>query len=266
MTLVSHLNWTMFALINLSIATALFGAMVALQELGWRFGERRWQRLPKGRKIATTVTEGAVFGLLGLVLAFTFSGAGARFEERWHLVVNESNAIGTAWLRIDILPAAAQPRIRDLFRQYLDARIERYRSVSGPAGARQASDKAAALQKEIWAAGVTAASSSGQIAPFTVFLPAMNEMFDLATAREAARGLHPPVLVFVMVGILTLVGSLFAGYGMAGSSRSWLHIVGFAAVLTMTVFVITDYEFPQVGLIRIDRVDSVLLDLRQSMN
>ena len=108
----------MFSVINLSIAAALFATMVALEQLGWRLGERQRQRLPEGRKIATSVAEGAVFGLLGLVLAFTFSGAGARYEERWHLVVDESNAIGTAWLRIDILPAAAQPHIRNLFRQY----------------------------------------------------------------------------------------------------------------------------------------------------
>ena len=256
----------MFALINLSIAAALFVTMVALEELGWRLGERQWQRLPKGRKTATTVAETAVFGLLGLVLAFTFSGAGARYEERWHLVVDESNAIGTAWLRIDILPAAAQPQIRNLFRQYLDARIDRYRSVSGLARINPDTGKAAALQKEIWAASVAAASSSGQIAPFSVVLPALNQMFDLATTREAARRLHPPVVVFVMVGILTLTGSLFAGYSMSGSSRSWLHVIGFAAVLTMTLFVITDYEFPRVGLIRIDPIDSLLVDLRQSMN
>jgi len=256
----------MFSVINLFIAAALFATMVALEQLGWRLGERQRQRLPEGRKIATSVAEGAVFGLLGLVLAFTFSGAGARYEERWHLVVDESNAIGTAWLRIDILPAAAQPHIRNLFRQYLDARIARYRVVSGLARMQPDSGKAAALQKEIWSASVAAASNSGQVAPFTVFLPALNEMFDLATTREAARRLHPPGVVFVMVGILTLVGALFAGYGMAGSSRSWLHLIGFAAVLTMTLFVITDYEFPRAGLIRIDPIDSLLFDLRQSMN
>ena len=256
----------MFALINLSIALALFVLMVALEGLGWRLGERQRLRLPKGEKIATTVAEGAVFGLLGLVLAFTFSGAGARYEERWHLVVNESNAIGTAWLRIDVLPTAAQPQMRNLFRQYLDARIDRYRLISGLSRIKPDTGQAAALQKEIWAAGVAAASSSGQFAPFTVFLPALNQMFDLATTREAARSLHPPIVVFVMVGILTLVGALFAGYGMSGSSRSWLHVIGFAAVLTMTLFVIVDYEFPRVGLIRIDPVDSVLINLRQSMN
>jgi hypothetical protein len=255
----------MFALINLSIAAALFAVMVVLEGLGWRLGERQRQRLPKGETIATTVAEGAVFGLLGLVLAFTFSGAGARYEERWHLVVSESNAIGTAWLRIDVLPAAAQPEIRDLFRQYLDARIDRYRLVSGLARIKPDTGKAAALQKKIWAASVAAASSSGQFPPYSVFLPALNQMFDLATSREAARRLHPPVLVFVMVAILTFVGALFAGYGMSGRSRSWLHVIGFAAVLTMTLFVIVDYEFPRVGLIRLDPIDSLLIDLRQSM-
>jgi hypothetical protein len=73
--------------------------------------------------------EGAIFGLLGLILAFSFSGALTRFDARRHLVVEEANDIGTAWLRVALLPADAQPPMRDLFRRYLDSRIEVYRKV-----------------------------------------------------------------------------------------------------------------------------------------
>jgi hypothetical protein len=77
---------------------------------------------------------------------------------------------------------------------------------------------------------------------------------------------HPPALVFVMVGFLAVACSLLAGYGMAGAkSRSFLHVVGFAAILTLTVYVILDFEFPRVGLIRVDAMDQLLVDVRQSM-
>src|SRR5262245_17672429 len=97
------------AMVNLIIAAALFAGMLALQEFGRRLGERQ-RLLDVGRDTTLLgISEGAIFGLLGLFLAFTFSGAGQRFEERRHQVVEETNAIGTAWLRIDLLPEDRRP-------------------------------------------------------------------------------------------------------------------------------------------------------------
>jgi len=254
----------MFAFLNLSVCAALFVGMLALQEVGWRLGERH-RRRAGADKSASGATEGAVYGLLGLLLAFTFSGAGARFESRHHLVVQEANAIGTAWLRIDLLPAAAQPHVRELFRAYTDARIDRFGHASDAAVGGAALTQSVALQQQIWSAAVAAANESGQIPPFTLLLPALNEMIDITTTREAAMRLHPPLAVFVMVGTLTLIGALFAGYGMVGKTRSRVHTVGFAAVLTMALFVIVDFEFPRFGFIRIDAADSLLVNVRQSM-
>src|SRR5262245_22092651 len=120
----------MFAVINLSVAAALFLAMLALQKVGRRLGERDRGRGPTGDKVEAGQGAGTVFALLGLLVAFTFSGAGARYESRRHLIAEEANAIGTAWLRLDLLPAPAQPHLRDLFRRYVDARLERNRPSS----------------------------------------------------------------------------------------------------------------------------------------
>ena len=77
---------------------------------------------------------------------------------------------------------------------------------------------------------------------------------------------HPPLVIFAMMGLLALVCSLLAGYAMAGGkSRSLVHSFGFALVLTLTVYVILDLEFPRIGLIRVDAADKVLRDVRQSM-
>jgi hypothetical protein len=99
-----------------------------------------------------------------------------------------------------------------------------------------------------------------------VLLPALNDMIDIMTTRAEAGRLHPPVAVFVMLGVLALLGSLFAGYAMAAAPRNPLHTLGFAAVLAMALFVIVDFEFPRFGLIRIDTADSVLVDVRRSMD
>ena len=100
--------------------------------------------------------EAAVFALLGLLIAFTFSGALTRFDVRRGQVVDEANAIGTAYLRIDLLPPAAQPRLRETFRNYVDARIATYRKLPDLQAAQRELALSQALQADIWAQAVAA--------------------------------------------------------------------------------------------------------------
>lgn len=253
----------MFTLLNLALAVMLFGSMVALQQAGRRIAARHRGRDTREDHRDASAAEGAVYALLGLLIAFTFSGAASRYETRYQLVVDEANTIGTAWLRLDLLPASDQPPLRDLFRRYTEARIAHART---PVHDQTIKATTVALQEQIWSHATRAARGSGEIAPITVLLPALNEMIDITTTRERAKWLHPPAAVFAMLGVLTLVSSLFAGYGLAGKSRHWLHTIGFAAVLTLALFVIIDFEFPRFGLIRVDAADAVLTEVRQSMH
>ena len=99
-----------------SLATAgLFVAMLLASEVGRRIGVARLARDPEGLAKGAGAAEAAVFGFLGLYVAFTFAGAGSRFEDRRHLIAAEANAIDTAYLRVDLLPADAQPEIRGCF-------------------------------------------------------------------------------------------------------------------------------------------------------
>ena len=93
-------------------------------EIGYRVGKRRIARSGEGLPTGVGASEAAIFGLMGLLIAFTFSGATSRFEARRHLLTEEANAIGTAYLRLDLLPASAQPEVRRLMRVYVDARLE----------------------------------------------------------------------------------------------------------------------------------------------
>jgi hypothetical protein len=85
---------------------ALFLGMLLLLETGRRLGVRRLASDPEGARAGTGTVEGAVFALLGLLVAFTFSGAASRFDQRRDLIVEETNDIGTAYLRLDLLPAS----------------------------------------------------------------------------------------------------------------------------------------------------------------
>jgi hypothetical protein len=245
-------------------AAVLFAGMLLAQEIGWRVGRRRVSAEGEAAPASFGAIEGAVFGLMALLVAFTFHGAASRFDARRELAVREANDIGTAYLRLDLLPPEAQPKLRDLFRRYVDARLEVYRELPDVAAARQALGRSSALQEEIWKSAVEAARDRSQAT--MLLLPALNSMIDITTNRTVALQTHPPFVVFLMLGFLAVACSLLAGYGMAGvPTRSVLHVLGFAAILTVTVYVILDYEFPRVGVIRIDAYDRLLVDVRASM-
>jgi hypothetical protein len=253
-------------LISLLFAAGLLVGMMLLLELGRRLGRRRESRDTEGARAGLGAVEGAVFALMGLVVAFTFSGAASRFDARRQLIVEEVNAIGTAWLRLDLLPATSQPQLRDLFRRYVETRLEVYQKIPDMEAARGELAKASALQGEIWTRATVACRESAN--PLIVqLIPALNEMFDIASSRTANAQIHPPAIIFIMMGVLALTSSLLAGYAMAGGkSRSWIHTIGFVLILATTVYVILDLEFPRIGFIRIDSFDRLMVELRNSMN
>ena len=253
----------------LSIGLLAFGllfGMLALMEIGRRIGIRRMVQDAEGARAGVGAVEGAIFGLMGLLIAFTFSGAASRFDSRRQLVVEETNAIGTAYLRIDLLPANAQPALRDSFRRYVDARLETYRKLPDIQAAKEELGRAAVLQNEIWTQAVTACRAANNQPTTILLLPALNQMIDITTTRTMAAQTHPPTIVFAMLAVLALISSLLAGYGMAGGkTRNWIHMIGFAAIMAVTVYVILDIEYPRLGLIRIDAFDQALIELRQGM-
>ena len=250
------------------ITFALFAAIIGCMEIGRRFGRialaRNQNGLPKGIGAA----EGAIFGLLGLLIAFSFSGAASRFEERRHLITEEANDIGTAWLRIDLLPPDAQPEMRALFRSYLDSRLATYQVATDPQAVATRLAASAELQNRIWAkAGQNVHRPGASSAAPMLLLPALNAMFDIATTRVRATENHPPMVVFMLLPALMLIGAVLVGFDLAENKvRQPLHITAFATVMALTVYVIVDLEFPRYGLIRIDSSDHVLVDLRKSMN
>jgi hypothetical protein len=247
-------------------AIALFAGMLLMIELGRRVGGRQRAKIMQGGAAGVGAVEAAIFALLGLLVAFTFQGAAARFDGRRSLISQEANNIGTAWLRIDLMPPGAQPAMRDLFRQYLDSRLGTYRKLPDLAAATAEMEHTARLQTEIWNLAVSSGKGEGSNIIAVTLIPALNQMFDIVTTRTMAAHTHPPAVVFVMLGFLACASAFFAGHGMSGSkTRSWVHILGFAAVLAVTVFVILDLEFPRLGLIRVDDFDQVLIDLRKSM-
>src|SRR3982750_2061105 len=107
----------------LIFSVLLMVTLLAFPELGRRYGSKRAAEETDPASAGKKIVEGAFFGLLSLLIAFTFSGSVSRFDQRRGLIIDESNDISTAYLRVDLLPPEVQPQTRELFRSYLDSRL-----------------------------------------------------------------------------------------------------------------------------------------------
>ena len=250
-----------------TLAAVLFVGILAALAVGRWIGQRTIARHGPAAAPAIGSLETAVFALLGLMIAFTFSGALSRFDTRRVQIVDEANAMGTAYLRIDLVPASAQPKLRETFRNYVDSRIETYRRLPDIAAAKAELARSEALQGEVWSQAVAAVRMPGSppMAELLV-LNALNEMFNFITIRTSATMTHPPVVVYAMLIGLAFASALLAGYQTAGEKAyDWVHQLGFAGIVALTVYVILDIEYPRLGFVRLDAMDEVIVNVRQGM-
>jgi len=257
-----------FEILEILVAVGLFLGMVLTAEIGRRTGRARLQRHPEGLPKGVTAAEGAVFALLGLLIAFSFSGAATRFQGRRHLITEEANAIGTAYLRIEMLPEDVQPGLREQFRHYLDLRLETYRLAGNLPAAMAKYAESVELQETIWSEAVAACKRPDAHGGLPVFmLSSLNTMFDIATTRLASTRDHPPMAIYFVLFLFGLVGAFIIGFNMSiDSTGSRFHAFVFAAIMSLMILVIVDLEYPRMGFIRVDGADRLLIELRESMN
>lgn len=251
----------------LIFALLLLIGMLLMLETGRRLGVRRRPKESEGERGGLGTVEGAVFALFGLMVAFTFSGAATRFNEKRMLVAEEVNCIETAYLRVHLLSHQTQPAIQELFRRYVDSRLETYRKLPNMPAAETEMANFKKIQEKIWNAAEAATRlpdshpSSGLL-----LLPAINNMIDIATTRTVALQVHPPRIIYALLFGLGLICSLLAGFRMSsGKYRSWLHILGFTVLTVIIVYVMLHVEYPRAGLIRLESADQLLINLRESM-
>ena len=253
------------ALVVPLLSLAVFLGMLTCLELGYRISSRAVPTEGDIHEGLGTI-EAAIFALLGLLLGFAFSGATSRLDMRRELIVEEANAIGTAYLRLDLLPSSAQPDLRRLFREYLEARLRAYHEDSDRGTRERLLAAVPKLQQQIWTQAVVATGAAASPAVASNTLLAINEMIDVSTARTVARQTRLPTLILVLLIVIALTSALVAGYAKAQRGRrSPLHAVLYAAAVAVTIYVVLDLDNPRIGLIRLDATEQILQDLHDSI-
>jgi hypothetical protein len=253
-------------LLFLALLVALFLGMVGCQLAGYRLGRRLRSQGSIAFGEGTSAIEASLFALLGLLIAFSISGGESRLDARRRLIVEEANAVETAYLRLNLMPVDAQPELRRQFRDYLDARLAYYDHLLKFDQAKADHERAVELQHRIWKGASAAAMSTHDTRPAIIALPAINAMIDVTTARDASMWTHVPIALFALLIVLSLACGFFAGLGMSKDQRpNKIHMATFAGVVALTAYVIVNIEFPRVGLTALRLFDTLLVEVRQRM-
>jgi hypothetical protein len=231
-------------------------------ETGYRLGRRRSQTVSVERDSTVSATVGAILGLLGFVLAMTFGVAMGQFDMRRQAFVDEVDAIGTAYLRTDLLPPDLREESRKLLREYVRVRL--YAVDTG--NFKEAEARSETIHKQLWSIVVMAQDEVSNPVSFGLSAQSIGEVIDAHTRRIVAgfQSRIPAAIWLVLFGIAAL-GMAEIGYqaGVSRSARSPTHIilvVSFVAIL----WLIADLDRPREGAIRVSQKS--MRDLERMMN
>lgn len=188
-----------------------------------------------------------VMVVLGLLLGFTFSLALDRFEQRRMLVVTEANAIGTSYLRAQLLEEPDRTRLSELLVAYTDNRIQLATAPSS-ADKKELLEKNDQLLTKIWAAVSAAADTTKGKAISTPLLLAFNELIDHDTERKVARTTSIPGFVLLMLYVFLVVTAGVVGFVLSGRRQRMIALVMFG-LLVLAMTIIADLIRPTSGTI-----------------
>ena len=209
------------------------------------------------------VLQAALLGLVGLILAFGLSLAVGRYEARRAAVVDEANAIGTTYLRAQLLAEPVRSRSLERLVRYTDASIRLSESVPTSDEARRAVADGQVLQRQLWGlAGEAVAGAPDATAP-RLYVQTLNDMIDMQTVRVAGLSNRVPGEVLAVEVLGAAVGLGLLAFYLALLGRGVITVVLAAALVTMLLLVTLDLDRPTRGLIKVP--DAPLVSLRASM-
>lgn len=259
------MNNTIYNLSSVTIALELFACMLIATEVGCWAALRLKKNVTPAYQLQVESAQNALLGLVALLIAFTFSMALQRFESRSDAVVDEANAIGTAYLRTYLLPKELQPEIRLAFRHYVDLRVKASTTALNKTSEREALlIEANVALNDLWLQSMKIIPANPSPATYGLYIQSLNEMIDSYGHRTAIIARHVPETVLGLLAIVFTVTSLVIGFnaGIAQLRVSKISYLKIFLIVTL-VYVILDLDHPRQGLIQVDQ--KPLLDLQKSL-
>jgi hypothetical protein len=230
-----------FSVFAIALVAQIIAALVG------DFIRKRAHSFKQGERHDFNIIQAATLTLLALIIGFSFSMAVSRYDQRKTLEEAEANAIGTEYLRADLLPVDDGSRTRELLRKYLDLRIAFYEE-SNTRRITEIGQQTASVQGELWSAVLPAAASQPtQIIALVV--SGMNDVINAQGYTQAAWWNRIPVGAWAMMALLTISCNLLVGYSERRKGELLLFVLPF--VIAVAFFLIADLDSPRGGVIRV---------------
>ena len=224
------------------VAAILFLALLAAVETGYRFGRRQFRQATDSGRTQVNVLQASLLGTLALLIGFSFSLALQRYESRSAAVVEEANAVGTAWLRADLLPALLRAVVRQTLRNYLDVRLQSGSVTGADAATRNVFlVRSSNVLNELWEAARQSVEQDGRPTTSGLFVESVNSLIDNYGSRNATLDRHvPPLVMWLLFGSFLFSGMVVGyGAGLAGHRASFATYM-MVALIVLLVFMVID--------------------------
>jgi hypothetical protein len=217
-------------------------------EVGYRIGRRGRERSvsDKPQPIGSIVT--ATLGLLAFLLTYTFGLGATRFDARRHVLIDEANAVKTAFLRADVLPGPERAEVRRLLIDYVDVRLSALRS-----GLPRAVARSEELHDEMWRHAIAAADRSPGSIPVGLLMQSLNDVIEMHTRRVALvlRGrIYGAIWIALYVVAFSSMGVMGYYMGLHRTGRS-IATLALALSFSSVMWLIADLDRPLEGAIQV---------------
>lgn len=238
--------------------------LLLMHEIGFRLRALAKDRNDKEWEKQVHDTRNQIALLLSLLLGFTMSMALTRFDARKQLVIDEANAIGTAYLRAGMQAEPIRSTAPALLREYVDSRIAIFGGDAEAMARQQATMRSRQIQDALWS-GVTAAAQQSPTPIVSIYAQALNDVIDLDSKRVAAVFNRIPVDIWALLALLSIMTSLVVGYGQR--QRSVLATFVPVLMVAIAVSLIADLDSPVSGFIQVDQqsLQSLSADLHMQL-
>lgn len=238
--------WVVFPL----CLAIILGASAA----GWRLGVRLDRRGGGGAGPHIGTLQAALFGLLSLLIGFTFSIALTRFEARRDVVLAEANAISSLASRAMLLPQPAAAEVTGQLRRYVDLRIEFGDDATTPERRAEVTAASIRLLDGVWQSAAAAMTRGPDASAPRLVVEALDEVSSLRAKRLAAERSRVPMVVFLLLYLLAIVTLGMAGFaGGAARTRGFGPIAITGLAMAAIIVMIADLDRPHHGLIAVNQ-------------
>jgi hypothetical protein len=241
----------------------LFVSILIFYLLGVKISNYKKRHNPESKSEGIGPLEGALLGLLSLLLSFTFGMSASRYDARRSLIVQESNDIGSVISLCDMYPDSIRTLFRENLKEYVDTRISYYNTTKSEV-MNNSVIKSQQISSKLWKSIVILSRQKPDFTRDNQMITAFCKMTDMVTSRDASRLAKVPELIVFLLIILTIIGAFIVGYGKKTKKNDWIIIALYSIMTVLTIYTILDLDRPKRGTIRTNIPHEKIIELRNA--